>query len=120
MKKFAIAALSLVLAVSVLTGCGCMNSNAPMESTTPTMTPTTESTRPSAMPSESQTPTAGNSAPSESGPMTDGGSGMTEGGSMNGGGSGMTEGSSTTESTETTPPMSKESGRVKSHVNGNF
>ena len=106
MKKLAIAALSLVLAVSVLTGCGCMNSNAPMETAKPTVNPTTEATRPSAMPTETQMPTAGSSAPTESGGMTDG--------------SGMTEMPGMTDATETAPPMSKESGRVKSHVNGNF
>ena len=101
MKKFTIAALALVMAVSVLTGCGCMNSNAPMETTRPT----TEATRPSTMPTEAHT-TPSTAVPSES-------VGMTEG-------TGTTEAPDMTGTTETTTPMTKESGRVKSHVNGNF
>ena len=46
MKKIAIGFLTLVLAVSVLTGCGCRNSQ-PMNTTVPTTMPTTAPTTPS-------------------------------------------------------------------------
>ena len=97
MKKLATGALALVLAASALTGCGCMNSSAPMQ-THPTVMPT-ESIRPSTAPGTQ--PSTVPSAPSEAGVPG-------------------TEAPDMTGTTETTTPMTRESGKVKSHVNGNF
>ena len=97
MKKLAITAFALVLMVSVLTGCGCTNSAAPAPTARPTTMPTTEAARPSVMPSETYNPTENTSAATEDSSMTE-----------------------IPGTTETTPPMTKESGKVKSHVNGNF
>lgn len=103
MKKLAIAAFSLVLAVSVLTGCGCTNSAAPTESTKPSVMPTIDATRPTTAPTEPPMTTPATSDATE-------GTGMT----------GMDDMTGPNDATETTPPMSAESGRVKSHINGNF
>ena len=106
MKKFIAAALALVLMAAMFTGCGCTNSAAPTETITrPTVMPTTQPTMPSTeatMPSQPSMPAEGQ------GPT--GAAGATDA-------TGATEHSGTT---ETTTPMTKESGRVRSHINGDF
>jgi len=122
MKKFVIAALALVMITAMLTGCGCTNSAAPSDPTVmPTILPSTQATRPSESAS-TETPTATASQPgSDSDAAGSSGSSAGDSGTAGGsGGMGSSGNGMDSDATETTEPLTSESGRVKSHINGNF
>ena len=104
MKKLSTALLVLALSAVLLTGCGCSNSSPATQPTMmPTILPTAEDSRPMTT-TEPSHATQNTSLPTSAATSGTDATGMTEPGSM----------------TETTEPMTKESGRVRSHVNGNF
>ena len=108
MKKYGILAMALVMVAALLTGCGCTNNAmdtqpATKPATMPTTMPTTEASRPT------QTAPSTEKATMPSNPMDNANTSAT----------GASE-PSNTGTTETTEPMTRQSGRVRSHVNGDF
>ena len=109
MKKYGILAMTLVMVAALLTGCGCTNNavatqpSATRPATMPTTMPTTEASRPT------QTTPSSEATTMPSNPMDNANTSATDGSAPANAGT-----------TETTEPMTRQSGRVRFHVNGDF